>query len=316
MPGVVVLHEPFLHHGLYWSSPLNFYRRELFYELGKPDWTYFRKMEECIASDHRERMLATPLIRRIVDSSLGIIVHSLAARRIVEASCATLGNPCATPKIAVIPQVMPVPDIPPELECRDSLGLPREAFIVGMAGIIHPIKEPLLALQAFARMASELPDARFLIVGGIGREAGDMIAIAQELGVADRVIVSGRVEPLERFHQALNACDVILTLRRTTIGETSAVTLRAMALGKPVVVRDIGWFSELPEGTCLKIGPEDGVERLTAALLSLATSPEMRLHLGKESRRYIQQECDPHLVARQYAEFLWEVYLSIIQPRG
>ncbi len=254
LPGIVVLHEPFLHHGLYWSSPLQFYRRELFYELGKPDWDYLHSLEELMANDNRERMLATPLIKRIVDSSLGIIVHSLDARRTIKENCGIPDSPRMVPRIAVIPQPVPIPDVPGKLECRDSLGLPREAFIVGMAGIIHPIKEPFLALGAFARLASQLSDARFVFAGDVARETGDLIAIARELRVADKVIVLGRVEPLERFHQVLAACDVFLNLRRTTIGETSAVALQAMALGKPVIVRNIGWFSELPDGTCLKIG--------------------------------------------------------------
>jgi glycosyltransferase involved in cell wall biosynthesis len=88
-----------------------------------------------------------------------------------------------------------------------------------------------------------------------------------------------------------------------------------MALGKPIIVRNIDWFSELPDEACVKIGPEDGVEELAAVIRALASSPEMRLRLGQEARRYVERECDPRRVARQYAEFLWDVYLSIVQSR-
>jgi len=315
LPGVVVLHEPFLHHGFYYSSPLD-YRRELFYELGVPDWTRFRTIEQALLSDSRQELMDIPLIRRITDSSFGILVHSQTARRVVEACCArsTFYRP-GFPKIALVSQPMSVPNSCEMMECRANLGLPQDAIIFGMAGIIHPVKEPYLALQAFARLCSDFPQALFLFVGEVLQEAGDLLALARELGITERVIFLGRVEPLERLHQAIGACDVILNLRRTTIGETSAIALRAMALGKPVVVRNTGWFSELPDEACVKIKPEDGVEELATVMKALASSPDMRFRLGHEARRYIKRECDPRRVARQYAEFLWDVYLSIVQSR-
>jgi glycosyltransferase involved in cell wall biosynthesis len=315
LPGVIVLHEPFLHHGLYYSSPLH-YRRELFYELGIPDWARLKYMEQALMNDDRQALMDIPMIGRIVDSSLGILVHSQTARRIVETRRAKSAF-CRPrlPKIMVVAQPMSVPDSDEMPECRARFGLPQDALIFGMAGFIHPVKEPYLALQAFARLQSDFPQAMFLFAGEILQETGDLLAFARDLGLGDKVIILGRVEPLERLHQAMSACDIILNLRRTTIGETSGIALRTMALGKPIIVRNIGWFGELPDETCVKIGPEDGVEELAALMKALATSPEMRLRLGQEARRYVERECDPRRVARQYAEFLWDVYLSIGQSR-
>ena len=42
------------------------------------------------------------------------------------------------------------------------------------------------------------------------------------------------------------ACDAIVSLRSPTMGETSGSAIRALSLGKPLVVSDVGWFSELP----------------------------------------------------------------------
>lgn len=311
LPGVVVLHEPFFHHGLYYSSPVQ-YRREVFYELGVPDQAWLSRIEQALQKDDRQQLLENPLIGRVVDTSLGIIVHSQTARHIVETYLAkSMTYQRAFPQVRIIPQLMEVPDSYEVKECRARLGLPQDSVVFGMAGHIHPVKEPDLALQAFASLQGSFPSALFLFIGEILRETGDLIARAKELGIAERVFLLGRMEPLERFHQALAACDIILNLRRTTIGETSAVALRAMALGKPIIVRNVGWFSELPDGTCMKIGPDDGVEKLAAVMRALADSADMRLQIGQEAQRYVQRECDPHRVARQYAEFLWDVYLSI-----
>ena len=61
------------------------------------------------------------------------------------------------------------------------------------------------------------------------------------------------------------------------MGETSGVAIRALSLGRPLVVSDLGWFAELPDEVALKI-PVDEREpdALAAALESLA---------GDEARR-------------------------------
>jgi len=133
-------------------------------------------------------------------------------------------------------------------------------------------------------------------------------ALIQELGLADRVIFLGRVEPLERLHRAMAACDVLINLRWPTIGETSATALRAMALGRPLIVNKIGWYAELPEAACNKIETTASADDLAAVMLSLSASPEARQRMGEHGRDYIRTECAPSVVARRYAEFLWSVY--------
>ena len=43
------------------------------------------------------------------------------------------------------------------------------------------------------------------------------------------------------------ACDVLVNLRYPTMGETSGSVIRALGLAKPLLVSDVGWFSELPD---------------------------------------------------------------------
>ena len=47
--------------------------------------------------------------------------------------------------------------------------------------------------------------------------------------------------------QLLADSDVCVSLRWPTMGETSGMAIRALSLGKPLVVSDVGWFSELPD---------------------------------------------------------------------
>jgi len=306
LPGVVTLHEPFLHHGLYGVSLMR-HRREVFYELGSPDWAAARHLADRMAVGDYRALMDILLIRRLVDSSLGIIVHSHAARRMIEDYCSA--HPFRQqrpPRVAVIPQLMPIPrvDSPPG---RVEFDLPEEGLIFGVAGTVQPAKEPHLVLRAFARVAASLAHARLVFAGEVSEDC-NVFAQARSLGVADRVTFLGRVDPLDRMHLAIVACDVIVNLRQPTIGETSGTALRAMALGRPLIVRDVGWYGELPDRACLKIEPDAGVDELASAMLALGSSAEARQQLGEQALRYVQTECDASTAARRYAEFLRGVY--------
>jgi len=57
--------------------------------------------------------------------------------------------------------------------------------------------------------------------------------------------------PEERMWSLMAACDVLVNLRFPTMGETSGSAIRALSLGRPLIVSDVGWFSELPDGAVL-----------------------------------------------------------------
>ena len=81
------------------------------------------------------------------------------------------------------------------------------------------------------------------------------------------------------------ACDVHVNLRSPTMGETSGTAIRALTLGKPLVVTDAGWFSELPDDVALKVAVGDReVDDLAAALRLLAERPDARAAMGAAAR--------------------------------
>ena len=59
--------------------------------------------------------------------------------------------------------------------------------------------------------------------------------------------------PIEEFVGYLAACDIVLNLRYPTVGENSGTLLRALGLGKAVMVSEVGSFQELPDDVCLKV---------------------------------------------------------------
>ena len=309
LPGIVVLHEPFLHTGYRYMPTLRPYQRELLYELGalEPE-----AQARWAAETDRVALQAAPLIRRLIDSSLGAIVHSQTARQLIRKSTSLRAT---TLPIAVVSQPMPLPPLVEPRTARSDFGWSADALLIGVPGTIDPTKEPALTLRAFAELSRQRPDARLIFMGDWPLDYG-LSDLVRELGLGERVELMGRVEPLERLERAMAACDIIINLRRPTIGETSGTALRALAMGRALVVRDIGWFSEIPAAGSVKISATAEVAELAQALHTLTTQPELRQKLGAAARAYIQTECDVAQVAQQYMTFLQIVYARFDGPIG
>ena len=130
----------------------------------------------------------------------------------------------------------------------------------------------------------------------------DSLIRSLDLGAQVRVL---GFRPIEEFVGYLAACDIVLNLRYPTVGENSGTLMRALGLGKAVIVSEVGSFSELPDSICLKT-PVDASEEdhLFEYLNLLVSRPEMRRELGASAREWVETECTWPKVAERYAEFL------------
>jgi len=91
------------------------------------------------------------------------------------------------------------------------------------------------------------------------------------------------------------------------MGETSGIVIRALSLGRPLVVSDVGWFSELPTEAALKV-PVDGreVQAIGEALELLGRDPDLRATMGEAARTIARRDHDVGRVADLYAAALEE----------
>jgi glycosyltransferase involved in cell wall biosynthesis len=106
----------------------------------------------------------------------------------------------------------------------------------------------------------------------------------------------------------MSTCDVVVSLRTPTMGETSGSAIRALVSARPLVVSDVGWFSELPDEVALKI-PVDSleIETLFAALELLVSDERVRASMSASAREYVGSRHDLEHVADAYAAALEEV---------
>jgi glycosyltransferase involved in cell wall biosynthesis len=126
--------------------------------------------------------------------------------------------------------------------------------------------------------------------------------IAENLGLAEQVRFLGYL-PMEEAYAYLNCADVCLNLRYPTMGETSGSLIRIMSLGKPAVVSNVGWYSELPDECVVKIDPGNESEELAFWLRRLVSDAGLRRQIGEAAQEYVLKEHSPETFAQGLLSF-------------
>ena len=290
-PGVVMLHEYRIRdlvreRALALGGP-RAWLEELRYALGEAGPALAR-------GEYVGGSFTPPLFERLVDRSRGVIVHGEHARRRVLAS-----RPSA--RVWTVPHHFSTATPAAPAGARGVLGLPdvdSETFLVGVFGHVTRFKKIRQVIDAFSALRASAPRARLVIVGAVADNDPGLARLFADLPAG--VHVTGRV-PFGRLQALMAAVDAAVNLRLETAGETSGTCIRLLGLGRPTIVTDAGWFSEIPDDACLKIR-EDAWEApvLGDFLLALAQRPALRAAVGANAARWIANE---HAVARSLAAY-------------
>ena len=152
-------------------------------------------------------------------------------------------------KVTVIPNAVDIdnfePGGTPDAALKARLGLDG-ATVLGFIGSFYAYEGLDLLLAALPALLQHRPDLRVLLVGGGPQEAA-LKAQAQQLGVADKVVFTGRVPHAEvqRYYDLVD----VLAYPRHSMRLTELVTplkpLEAMAQGRLLVASDVGGHKEL-----------------------------------------------------------------------
>jgi glycosyltransferase involved in cell wall biosynthesis/SAM-dependent methyltransferase len=293
-PGTVVLHEANLHHLIaemtIKAGDWDAYLQAVEYDAGPAALAYAQRVRALECGPDYE---GVPMLRRLLERSRALIVHShWVAEQVRKAG---FQGP-----LAVVPHGAWVPSVD-RMAWRERLGVRPETPLIGIFGFLKPYKRIAESLRAFRRLLRVNPQVRLILAG----EAHPDLHLDQLLrGLEAQVRPLGYVTP-EEFTGSMAACDIVLNLRYPTVGETSGTLMRALGLGKAVIVSEVGAFAELPDDICLKapVGPDE--EDVLFEFLDLLVSrPALRRRLGEAARAWVERECSWTQTARRYLAFL------------
>jgi glycosyltransferase involved in cell wall biosynthesis len=190
---------------------------------------------------------------------------------------------------------------------RAELGLSHDVPLVGIVARLVHIKAHEVFLRAAARVAREVLDSRFIVVGD-GERRAELETLAMQLGLAERTHFLGWRHDPERVYADLDV--VVLTSR----SEGSPVALiEAMAAGRPVVATRVGGVSDVVEdGVTGHLAPSGDTETVAAAVVHLLSDPKRSEAMGQAGRKRVI----PRFAMGRLLADLDGLYRDLLRARG
>jgi glycosyltransferase involved in cell wall biosynthesis len=275
-PGVVVLHDWSLHHLVLRETvergDVSAYLREMRRAYGETGTFVGRQVARALGGDLLPALF--PLSESVLEGSLGVV--ALSAQTAARVERRLPGRPRLH-----LPHHLSLPVDPPpsRAESRAALGLAPDAFVITAPGLATANKRLDVAVRVIARIRADHPEM-VLVVAGATDPRLPLAAWAAEAGLGAAMRVTGRLDLVD-FERHLAAADVVLALRFPSHGEMSGAVVRALGVGRPVLVSaGSAAAAEFPEGVIVTVDPGRGEEGELEALLR-------HLHAGAALRETI-----------------------------
>lgn len=179
---------------------------------------------------------------------------------------------------------------------RRELGFPEGAPVVGMvANLNRSVKGVDRFLGAVPAILEQVPEARFVVVGGGDDEEG-LRETARRAGLADRVSFPGYREDVATFYALMDVS--VLTSRSEGL---SITLLESMGHGLPVVATRVGGNPEVVvDGETGILVPSDDLGIFADRVAELLRDPGKRAEMGRAGRERVRQDFTLEAAARSY----------------
>ena len=206
-------------------------------------------------------------------------------------------------KIKIIPNGFDLGSFQSNSEARESvrkeLGLPYDAFLVGLMARYDSQKNHAGFISAAAQVRRSMPCVHFLLAGtGVDKSNEMLVKLILEHDLKKHHHLLGRRTDMPRLMASLDI------LASSSYGEAFPNVLgEAMACGVPCVVTDVGDSAEIvgDTGRVVQSGDMEGLARHVQELLCMPE--EARARLGQKARARVEANYEIGHVTRLYEEF-------------
>ncbi|PWU02877.1 MAG: hypothetical protein C5B51_20135 [Terriglobia bacterium] len=294
-PGIVVLHDAVLHHFLLGRLERDAYVAEFAHNYGEWNRGLAAELWQSRAGSGSDaRYFQFPMLKRAAERARAIVVHNPAAARAVR-------KHAASARIAEIPFLFEEPDLPTPGETarfRQAIGLPAGAFVFGVFGFLRESKRLVTILETFQRLHTDRPATALLVAGSF--VSRDLERGVEPLLHAPGVVRLPYLAPRD-FWLAATAVDACINLRYPAAGETSAIAIQLMGIGKPVLLTESEECAGFPEDACVRIapGPQEA-ESLWRHMVLLTSVPGVAGAIGRLGASHVREQHSLEQVAQQY----------------
>lgn len=297
--GVVCLHDYFLGH-LFWGwsagrrdQAMNWLRRCYGEDVAQRYFT-FTDPAAFISETHA----IAPMTEWIAGMADAVVTHSAwAIHRVLQS--------CAGPV-----RVVPLPyDVRPLGEALRATGQAEgRKFTILTFGDINQNKRAESVVRAIGTSAILRGNVTYRLVGRIQPNMVDALAsLAAQLSVD--IEIMGSVDDASLYN-AIEGADLVSCLRVPVLEAASASAIEAMLYGKPIIVSDAGFYSDIPDRCATRISLENEQRDLQQALETLYCNPDLRSKMGFEAAKWAARTYSTRKYARALLEIIPEVAMT------
>jgi len=199
-----------------------------------------------------------------------------------------------------------VPSTAARLVLRDELRISPDAFLIGLTGRYHPMKDHYNFLRAAALLLEKHPKTHFVLIGaGVDNSNHRLRNSTVELGLGDRIHWLGERQDTARLAAALD----IFSLSSAYGESCPNVIGEAMACGVPCVVTAVGDAAWIVGETGRVVPPRDAGALAAAWKEMIELSSQSRAALGLRARARVIENFPIKSVVARY-EALYETALA------
>jgi glycosyltransferase involved in cell wall biosynthesis len=164
-------------------------------------------------------------------------------------------------------------------------------FVITYPGTLNWHQGLDVAIQAFAQIVQEIPEAEFRIYGE-GPSKPGLIKLANDLGLNGKVVFNDMI-PIERIAEEMANADLAVVPKRASspFGNEAASTkiLEFMSVGVPVVVSNTRIDTYYHTDRTVKFFESDNSADLAHAIVTLKENPVLRQSLIANAAKYAEE---------------------------
>ncbi|MDV2503965.1 MAG: glycosyltransferase family 4 protein [bacterium] len=192
---------------------------------------------------------------------------------------------------------------------RKQYGFGEGQPVILMVATLSKQKGVQIGLEAVGRLRETFPNLGVLVVGG-GPYEEILRELADRLGLAERVVFCGPVEP-ETMPAYYNAADLFVNPTLRVEGMPCVIT-EAMASGTPVITSAMGGIPDVVvHGQTGRLVPRGDVDRLSEEIARLLTHPEERRALAETALRHVHD----HLTEEHFTQVVDETIQEVLDSK-
>jgi glycosyltransferase involved in cell wall biosynthesis len=167
--------------------------------------------------------------------------------------------------------------------------------IVGLIGRLATEKGVDIFIRAAARVLTELPATKFVVVGE-GPDREQLESLIDELQIRKNVFMLGRRDDMPGVYASL---DIMVSASRRE-GLPMAI-LEGMASSRPVVATAVGAVPNvIVDGRTGLLVPPENVDALASKIVALLNNRTQRDYLGATAKKLIEQEYSAERMTEDY----------------